>query len=82
MYIVQNQTAEIDMQKSMGYIIRELRIQKGLTQEELAQRLNLTPQAISKWERGIGMPDISHILPLSDIFEVSTDILFGNAKLH
>ncbi|HHU55645.1 MAG TPA: helix-turn-helix domain-containing protein [Acholeplasmataceae bacterium] len=65
------------MFKSIGQIIRKLRIERNLTQEELAEQLNVTAQAISKWENEIGMPDISLIVPLASVFNVSTDVLFG-----
>ena len=65
------------MTKTIGQSIRELRCARGLTQEQLAEHLNVTAQAISKWENGIGMPDISQVVPLAHFFEVSTDMLFG-----
>ena len=63
------------MSKTMGQIIKGLRMQKGITQEELAEIMYVTPQAISKWERDVGYPDIVQIVPLADAFGVSTDIL-------
>lgn len=65
------------MKKAMGQIIRELRKERRLTQEELAEQLGVTFQAISKWENGLGMPDISQIVPIANAFGVSTDTLFG-----
>lgn len=65
------------MNESMGQIIRRLRKEKNLTQEELAEQLNITSQAVSKWECGDGMPDISQVVPLANVFGVSTDVLFG-----
>ena len=65
------------MNKSMGQIIKGLRKERNLTQEELAERLNVTSQAVSKWENETGMPDISQIIPLASVFGVSTDFLFG-----
>ena len=62
---------------TMGQIIKNLRKGRGFTQEELAERLGVTYQAISKWENDSGMPDISQIVPLATIFDVSTDFLFG-----
>ena len=62
---------------SMGQIIKKLRKERNLTQEELAEQLNVTFQAISKWENETGMPDISQIVPLASVFGVSTDVLFG-----
>ena len=65
------------MAMTMGQIIKELRKAHGFTQEELAERLGVTYQAISKWENDWGMPDISQIVPLATVFDVSTDYLFG-----
>ena len=65
------------MTKTMGQIIKNLRKGRGFTQEDLAERLGVTYQAISKWENDSGMPDISQIVPLATIFDVSTDFLFG-----
>lgn len=64
---------------SMGQIIKDLRKKNGFTQEELAERLGVTYQAVSKWENGTGMPDISQVVPLASIFKVNTDVLFGIA---
>ena len=65
------------MNETMGQIIRRLRKEKNLTQEELAQQLNVTNQAVSKWENGDCMPDISQIVPLASVFGVTTDVLFN-----
>lgn len=68
------------MSLTMGHIIKELRKKNGFTQEELAERLGVTYQAISKWENNTGNPDISQVVPLASIFGVSTDVLFGIAN--
>lgn len=65
------------MKETMGQIIRRLRKEHNLTQEELAEQLNVSNQAVSKWECGDGMPDISQIIPLASVFGVTTDVLFG-----
>lgn len=49
----------------------------GLTQEEVATKLNITPQAVSKWENDASAPDISVLAELSDILSVSLDELLG-----
>ncbi|MBQ3550092.1 MAG: helix-turn-helix domain-containing protein [Clostridia bacterium] len=67
------------MSSTMGQIIKDLRKKSGFTQEELAERLGVTYQAVSKWENNTGMPDISQVVPLASIFGVSTDMLFGIA---
>lgn len=65
------------MIKTIGQIIKELRKERNLTQEELAFAINVTAQAVSKWENETGLPDISQIIPLSTFFNVPTDVLFG-----
>lgn len=67
------------MKETMGQIIRRLRKERGFTQEELAEHIGVTFQAVSKWENDTGMPDISQVVPLASVFEVSTDVLFGLA---
>lgn len=64
------------MANNMGEIIRKLRKERDLTQEELAEQLGVTSQAVSKWENNTGMPDISQVVPLASFFGVSTDTLF------
>ncbi|MDR0862853.1 MAG: XRE family transcriptional regulator [Oscillospiraceae bacterium] len=63
----------------IGQIIKKLRLERGFTQEGLAEQLNVSAKAVSKWENGGGLPDISLVVPLSRVFGVSTDALFGTA---
>ena len=65
------------MKENMGQIIKRLRKERNITQEELAEQLNISSQAISKWENGMSMPDISQVVPLANLFGVPTDVLFG-----
>lgn len=65
------------MTETMGQIIRRLRKERNLTQEELAEVLNISSPAVSKWESDTSMPDISQVVPLANVFGVSTDVLFG-----
>lgn len=62
---------------NMGDNIRVARKRKGFTQEELANQIGVTSQAVSRWESGSGMPDISMIVPIAQVLSVSTDMLFG-----
>ena len=64
------------MAKNMGEVIRRLRKERDLTQEELAEQIGVTSQAVSKWENNTGLPDISQVVPLANFFGVSTDTLF------
>jgi DNA-binding XRE family transcriptional regulator len=65
--------------KSMGEIIYTLRREKGMTQKELADMLNITDKAVSKWERDIACPDTQTIPKLAEILGVSVEELI-NAK--
>lgn len=57
----------------------ELRKQKGISQEELADKLNISRQTLSKWELGNSTPDMEKLILLSDYFEVTLDeLVFGN----
>lgn len=64
--------------KKTGEFIRTLRMEKNLTQKELAEGLHVSTQAVSKWERGLGMPDISLLEPLAEALGVSVaELLAG-----
>ncbi len=65
------------MYRPIGEIIRTLRHERNMTQEELAELLSVTAQSVSKWERGESLPDIAQIVPLTSIFDVSADVLFA-----
>ena len=61
-----------------GKLIRELRTEKGLTQQELASLLKVSATAVSKWENGRGLPDISMLEPLTRVFNVTfAEIILG-----
>ena len=62
---------------SIGSTIKRLRLEKGMTQEQLAELLGLSTNAISQWECDKTAPDISNLPVLANIFEVSADILLG-----
>lgn len=64
---------------SLGINIRKYRHELEMTQEELADILCVTSQAVSKWESGSGLPDVAQIVPLARALNVSTDALFGFA---
>ena len=66
---------------TIGEQIQNLRIQKGLTQERLAEMLEVSRQSISKWELGQAIPDVDKIIRMSELFNVSTDtLLLRNAE--
>ncbi len=65
------------MQENIGVKIAELRRAHNMKQDELAEMLGVTPQAVSKWENGASMPDISLLPKIAQIFGVTIDDLFG-----
>ena len=65
--------------QEIGLRISKLRKQMNMTQMELADRLNISFQAVSNWERGNTMPDISKLPELADLFGISIDELFGKS---
>ena len=68
-------------QKKIGSFLRELRTQKGLTQEQLAEKLNVSGRTVSRWENGNNMPDLSIIVELADFYDVDIrDLLNGERK--
>lgn len=60
---------------TIGEQIQDIRVSKGLTQEQLAELLQVSRQSVSKWELGQSVPDVEKIIRMSELFEVSTDTL-------
>lgn len=69
----------VDVQK-IGKNIAKIRNDKGYTQAELASFLGVSPQAVSKWETGLNIPEASLLLKLSELFHISIDELLLNIK--
>jgi len=68
-------------QEKVGNLIKKLRKDNNLTQKELADKLNVTFQAVSKWENGKSVPDIAQLRQISKLFSVDiSDILDGEVK--
>lgn len=65
----------------IGKSINSNRKKRGLTQEELAEKLDVSSAAISKWERGISTPELSMVCKMADCFEISVDELLGRTNL-
>ncbi len=61
----------------IGKNIKKLRSAKNITQEQLAERLHISNQAVSKWEKELASPDISLLPLLADYFGITMDELFG-----
>lgn len=68
------------MKESFGQRIARLRKAQGLTQEELGDKVNISSQAVSKWENDLSSPDISILVKLAGILGVSLDVLLGNEE--
>ena len=69
----------MDKEKT-GQLIAQLRKEKGLTQKQLADALNVTDKAVSKWERGLSFPDISMLEPIAEILDISIMEILAGAK--
>lgn len=86
MIIWNKETNEFNLEYKMdniqtGRLIAELRKKQGLTQQQLADKLNLSNKTISKWESGSGSPDISNLPVLAEALEISVDELL-NGELN
>lgn len=68
-------------QVKIGRFIAELRKEKNMTQKELAEKLKITDRAVSKWENGRGMPELSLIKPLSEALDISINELLSGEKI-
>ena len=66
--------------KTLGNKITELRTMKHMTPEDLAVQMNVSNQAVSKWENDLSIPDITLLIQLADFFEVSLDDLLRNQE--
>ncbi len=68
-------------QKKIGLFLRELRKEKELTQEQLAEQFNVSNRTVSRWETGTNMPDLSVLVELSDFYQVDIkEIIDGERK--
>lgn len=81
MDIIENIQTEV-MNMDISERLQELRKKEGYSQEQVAEMLGLSRQAISKWESGQGKPEIDNIIKLTEIYRVSADyILLGTKKV-
>ena len=68
-------------QEKIGKFLKELRKKKGLTQEQIAEKFNVSNRTISRWENGNNMPDLDILIEISDYYEVDLrEILNGERK--
>ena len=71
---------EVD-QKKIGNFLKELRKEKNLTQEQFAEKLNVSGRTVSRWETGTNMPDISLLAEIAELYEVGiSEIISGERK--
>lgn len=68
------------MNKTMGQIITQYRKERGMTQKELAEHMNVTDKAVSKWERDLSCPDIHSVPKLAEALGVSVDDLMQSTQ--
>ena len=68
--------------KKCGEFISFLRKEKNLTQKQLAEKLNVSDKAISRWETGKGYPDVSSLVALSEFFSVSVNELLAGERIE
>ena len=68
-------------QKKIGRFLKELRKEKKITQEQLAEKIKVSGRTVSRWETGSNMPDISLLVELADFYDVSIpEIIDGERK--
>lgn len=68
-------------QKKIGSFLKELRKEKGITQEEFAEKIKVAGRTVSRWETGTNMPDISLLIEIAEFFDVSIpEIINGERK--
>lgn len=60
--------------------LRSMRKEYKMSQEQLAEKLNVSRQAITKWETGGGLPDIENVLAIAELFQISLDELLSAKK--
>ena len=64
---------------NIGKTIKKIRAEKGMTQEQLAERLHVTRQAVSNWEQGKTQPDVETLSAMAEVFEMPVEeLIYGN----
>ena len=68
-------------QKKIGLLLKELRKEKNLTQEQLAEKFNISSRSVSRWETGTNLPDLSILVELADFYDIDIrEIIDGERK--
>lgn len=78
---MEQQNFELNKQ-AFGSFLAQLRREKGWTQKDLAERLYVSDKAVSKWERGLSVPDVSLLLPLAELLGISVTELLEGRRLE
>ena len=60
--------------------IRKIRLERGMTQKELASRLNVTPNAVTQWEKGTRNPSLNNVKKMAEILHCTTDEILGSVE--
>lgn len=68
--------------KKIGSFIADCRKKKNITQEQLAEKLHITDRAVSKWERGLSLPDADKMLDLCNILDINVNELLNGEKIN
>lgn len=66
---------------TLGQKLRKIRSKFGLSQEQLAEVINVSRQAITKWENDGGLPDVSNLQEISEVFGVTVDYLLNDDSI-
>ena len=69
-------------QKKVGSFLRELRKEKQLTQEQLAERFGVTNRSVSRWETGSNMPDLSILVELAVFYDFDIGVTFEGGRVR
>ena len=70
-------------QKKIGAFLKALRAEKGLTQEQLAEKMLVSSRTVSRWETGANLPDLSVLLEIADFYGVELrELLDGERRTH
>lgn len=78
---MEQQNFELNKQ-AFGAFLAQLRREKGWTQKDLAEKLYVSDKAVSKWERGLSVPDVSLLLPLAELLGISVTELLEGRRLE
>ena len=71
---------ELQVQKTLGVIIKTYRLENNMTQEYVAEKLNISRQAVSKWESGLSQPSTTNLMGLAKLFNVSVEDILKQIK--